>query len=1447
LARLTRDDFSKATRDKIAKLAGWRCSYPACRRETVGATSDREDTIDIGTAAHICAAAPLGPRYENNMTPEERSSARNGIWMCRDHGKAIDSNDPEFTVPRLRDWKRLAEQDSCRRVLRNEAPPPAPPTDAELMSKLQSAAKADVEVLRRTIKWPATAVALRLLVETFDEPVTTDALARAALSLDDLTLIAPPGMGKTTTLFQIAEGMVASGIGVPLVLSLGDWATDNLTVLASILRRPAFQPISEAEFRRAAAQPGIVLLLDGWNELSAEARIRARVQVETLKAELPGLALIVSTRKQSLDVPFRGMRVNLLPLDEEQQMQIAIAMRDDAGAQLLDQAWRTSGVRELVAIPLYLTALLSLPPGAPFPTTKEEILRSFVAAHERQAARAESLFGVLQGFQQQYLDGIAVAITSAAASGITDQGAMRSISDAGAALVQGGLIANKPEPRIVLDLLVDNHMLMRAADNVAVSFQHQQFQEWYASHSVERRIMGEIGAPKTRETLKAEVFNDHSWEEPILFAVERLSRGAPDQRTACAQAIAAAFEVDPMLAAEMIFRGTDEIWAGVAPIIVPTVTRWHKRDSVDRALRFMLTSARAEFFDTIWPFISNDNEQVSLHALRYCRQFRVSIFGKDAVAKIEALPQQPRTVLLHEIASHSGVDGLDLATAIARDDSNPEVQASVIEALAFRRADRHIAMVLEAASDATIDLIAHRELVDEVVSESVRVRLQSARDKRASGELPPQERLHRIVHARTSVDQSAEVVEIIGSMDIQKSQDSLMQLIYLARNRYPRAVENGLLARVRAGRPQFYGADDILAQAGFVLEETAVTDIALGDSGIRDDRVEAAASVLGPNAVGCLIDALFEVAKRTRDAGGHYNKAASDRHQALTARIAHVPGASLVAAVQERSAQANVEQIVLMAGLLSRPPRDNADRSRPFDTKSLEAIQALVEDWGNRLLASDSTERWQVARIASLASHAPGVRLLPLLKRLLDYNLRHFRFYRAQAVANGWRQGKAVNEARQPATTEYQRAFLAIKAPETTALMLEYLRDPHFGELAASVLAQHWIAANEPAQEWSRARGAEFRGTRERRAIRATDPEATSVEAEAIFAVVKSLIVDGASDEQKALAMALGRVASRLPHVKHRQTIESLLAIAHRRDRFAILTNLVFSGEQIDAEHVMTGLAETLEAAKTKETWILNQSDGYEWRSWFGLLPFTNRPAAALEAVKMVPEPHNHPRYFSELINRLGDTPSAGAEETLFALAEQDPRFYGEYDWRSAGCKIGTESAALRLIDLAASGALAQSSMDGWHVSRQLCALMDQYPSARRRAYDFVTGKAQPQTVELIIRAIAESPDAKGVLLIAEIDKNVTRRMLSSRTIEIVVTERLPAEGWSGAYHVVPVAATELRQKLFAMVTDGGITDAAALYLNAIDAVRDEYGAALTEPRHPDLDSGRPWPIIAEV
>src|SRR3990172_6883192 len=122
MAKPNRDEFTEKTKRQIAKRAGWLCSDPSCRRDTIGSNSDGDGEINLGTAAHICAAAPEGPRHDLNMTRAQRISPDNGIWMCRLHGTAVDAKDSTFTVELLRDWKAQAQKDSWRRVLYNDVP-----------------------------------------------------------------------------------------------------------------------------------------------------------------------------------------------------------------------------------------------------------------------------------------------------------------------------------------------------------------------------------------------------------------------------------------------------------------------------------------------------------------------------------------------------------------------------------------------------------------------------------------------------------------------------------------------------------------------------------------------------------------------------------------------------------------------------------------------------------------------------------------------------------------------------------------------------------------------------------------------------------------------------------------------------------------------------------------------------------------------------------------------------------------------------------------------------------------------------------------------------------------------------------------------------------------------------------------------------------------------------
>jgi hypothetical protein len=177
----------------------------------------------------------------------------------------------------------------------------------------------------------------------------------------------------------------------------------------------------------------------------------------------------------------------------------------------------------------------------------------------------------------------------------------------------------------------------------------------------------------------------------------------------------------------MIFRSTDDVWSQISATIRNFVGRWHAPGKVDRAVRFMVTSGRPEFGDLLWPLIANPDQQIHFNVLRAAPRFRSSVLGSDAPNRIAALPPQVRKNVLHEIASHSGMDGLDLATAIAKAYGDPEVKATVVDALSFRQADRHVADLLDHADGATYDILAKIGHIDDVAVEAVQEGLKTAR------------------------------------------------------------------------------------------------------------------------------------------------------------------------------------------------------------------------------------------------------------------------------------------------------------------------------------------------------------------------------------------------------------------------------------------------------------------------------------------------------------------------------------------------------------------------------------------------------------------------------------------------------------------------------------------------------------------------------------------------
>ena len=1434
-----RDDFSQATKNRLAKQARYHCSNPSCRHLTYAPTSNGAKEINIGVAAHICAAAP-GPgarRYRSDMTPEQRMSPDNGIHLCQDCAKTIDSDDPVFSERVLHGWKRKHAEDMWRSIVeKTPFGPTMPPTVGEIGALLQAAAAADLEVFKRSGKWPQTNVSLMLKVEGQPEPGLASVLGQTLGILDHLVIVAPPGTGKSTVLFQMAEGSVSTKSGTPLVISLSDWSTGGLSLVESILRRPAFRGLTESDLRAVAEQPGVVFMFDSWNELGGDARRRARTEIQALRAELPAATFVLTTRPESSTVPFEGQISTVLELNDQQQIDIARELKGQEGVRLVDQAWRTPGVRELVTIALYLTTLLSLPEGQPFPNTKEEVLRRFVEAHEKQPQHAEPLCAVTHGLQTAFLSDLAVTATRAANTSIPESTARRSVSRTDDVLVSDGQLTIKPQPNDVLDALVKHHLLIKTGEPASYRFQHQQFQEWYASKEVESAMLSATTDTQALQRPKADILNAKPWEEAILFATERMSRGEDSQVKACAVTILAAFDVDPDLAAEMIYRSTDAVWAQVSPEICDRVRRWHRPEKYDRAVRFMITSGRPEFRDLVWPLITHDDQQRSLPALRAARRFRPSVLGPHAAKDILALPSKKRETIVSEIAFRSSMDGLDLAAQIAKSDADPALKAAAVEGMAWRRADHHIADVLSTVNQETFDLLYQKGYLEEIDDKAVQDGLSSAR-ARAEKELSAYKRLRAALYSSDGEDHVAELVELIATVDIKSQQDSQAALIHEASRRYSEAVGQGLLRRLKDGRELFYGADDILAASGIVIEDDTLVEMALAPPKRNDFRAEAAASVLGPASVGKLIDAKLALNAELK-ALRRYDEGLANRYYGLRELIAHAPGASVLIAVQQRAASANNDAIHELSKLLSRKQEYGA-RARPFPNNAHAEVAKLAAEWGERLVASgDTATREQFAAIADLIAQFPSVGLLSILHRLLEVELTKYRTLRKEAATEQW-QGPAANGARMNHFPSYQRAFAAIRSSETTALMVSYLSDEHFGDTAANVLQSQWADLHEPKLEGAPGHSKEFSRVEDARKARLSSCNASTPVADAIFAAITPLIAEGATELQKQHAVKLAIHGVRLPHGDRSDVIETLLEIAPQQARAVIVRNLILSGGAVPLDVVKVGIKDVFEDAK-KYPWILDE--GWQLKAWLSLLPFTDHTEKLPEIIADLPERFRGPHFLEEMLRVTEHVESSAIEGALFDLADNDAAFLDSQVWREAIRLRGTLTSARRYLDLVLENKIEMR--DGWQSSEHLAELLNRHSELRTYAYSVLKDGETPK-LTLLARAIAEGSDPDGLIQLVQLENQRGQRFITLRTIQRAVTEHIPSDPERGAFEMLPVAATELRRKLLALTTDGGQADAAARVLREIDRLRDEFGAPEDEPRHPDLASGKPWPILS--
>lgn len=146
------------------------CSNPDCRRLTSGPNSDARRSTILGEAAHIYGARVDSPRYRSDMTDGTRAEISNGIWLCRNCHKLVDSDANRFPAELLFRWRELHEQYVSERQRRSGNHPPGQSIEHALVEFAEDSPLARRYISDRVVLWEYRLTA-ELLVNYLKPPL----------------------------------------------------------------------------------------------------------------------------------------------------------------------------------------------------------------------------------------------------------------------------------------------------------------------------------------------------------------------------------------------------------------------------------------------------------------------------------------------------------------------------------------------------------------------------------------------------------------------------------------------------------------------------------------------------------------------------------------------------------------------------------------------------------------------------------------------------------------------------------------------------------------------------------------------------------------------------------------------------------------------------------------------------------------------------------------------------------------------------------------------------------------------------------------------------------------------------------------------------------------------------------------------------------------------------
>lgn len=256
-------------------------------------------------------------------------------------------------------------------------------------------------------------------------------------------------------------------------------------------------------------------------------------------------------------------------------------------------------------------------------------------------------------------------------------------------------------------------------------------------------------------------------------------------------------------------------------------------------------------------------------------------------------------------------------------------------------------------------------------------------------------------------------------------------------------------------------------------------------------------------------------------------------------------------------------------------------------------------------------------------------------------------------------------------------------------------------------------------------------------------------------------------------------------------------------------------------------------------------------------MPFIDPPSTGVARLREIVAAIRIPKHeFREVVTALGASRSNDALDFLKELAAQggDGLQGLTREWIDAVAALGTPESRQVLLSFI-NPDLGQIDIEkhfDYHdhecLALHLLNIANSESAVKDRLYLLCARQLSPAmrslVADVITRLGTSSALSAGIELIHDGTKPPIPYQLS-QGLERLFLERRPYGKSENTYTLEPRSANEIRRRLFDMVlTDDSRMRSAWTLLGQIELWRVENGRPTSEPRHPDFDSGVPWPPI---